>query len=47
MRYKNMRIKTNYYCPNEPHYVPEISYKEYPSLLAAKQAVTKYLNSQK
>jgi hypothetical protein len=45
MYYKGLRIKSNFSSPNEPHYVPLISYEEYPSLLAAKQAITKYLKT--
>jgi hypothetical protein len=45
MIYKGLRIKSNYHYPDEPHYVPIISYDEYPTLLAAKRAITKYLKS--
>ena len=44
--YKGVRIKSNFYEPDKPHYVPIISYKPYKSLLAAKRAVTKYLKGE-
>jgi hypothetical protein len=45
--YKGIRIKSDFYYEDEPHYVPLIGYHRYKSLLSAKQAITKYLNTTK